>query len=224
MLEDDPTVWFPRPDDERRRRRFRLMVAVPTLLVAVGLAGVGVVVAGQDTPPDRIVIASGEGIDPEAVTTTVSPPQPPPPPPTVAPTTTVAPPPASTTSTTVRRATTTTRPAPTTTRPTTPPTSVATASQAMVTLWNNYSEAVQLKVNGVAYELAAGQRVGPVAVTPAPSGNDTIELRLSSNPTCGEGDAMGYFVAGRRYLLTVSVSSGSCSASPTSPKFQVTPA
>jgi hypothetical protein len=45
----------------------------------------------------------------------------------------------------------------------------------------------------------------------AANGNDTVEVRVVSQPTCGEGDAGGYLTAGGRFRLSV-VSANNCGA------------
>jgi hypothetical protein len=218
-MRSDDLTGSGRSGAARRRLLRPLAVALPVLVI-VGLVGVVAVSAHHGTDSERIVTASGEGISSVAAATQ----SPSTLPATTVPSTTEVP-------TTLRPTTTTTRPTPPTTHatvlatvPTTSATTLAVAGKAMVTLRNSYPEAVQLKVNGQTYQLAAGQQLGPVSVTPAPSGNDIIELRVSANLGCGEGDAQGYFVAGHRYLLTVAVGPDSCPPSPTSPSFAVTPA
>ena len=117
----------------------------------------------------------------------------------------------------------TVRPATTTTRPTTTTTAkpAVAPDQASVTLVNNFSAAVDLKINGQHWRLNPGQRVGPVGITPAASGNDVIEVTRADTPTCGVGDAQNYFDAGRRY--TVSVVAKSDCGKP-APGFDVSPA
>ncbi len=101
--------------------------------------------------------------------------------------------------------------------------STSESSQAQVTLANQFTGPVVVKVNGQSFTLTAGQRLGPVVVTPAASGNDIIEVGMASEPTCGVGDAQGYFRVGLSYVLTVNSSPGQCLGAP-SPTFAVTPA
>ncbi|MGI9021953.1 MAG: hypothetical protein ACR2HV_01730, partial [Acidimicrobiales bacterium] len=86
--------------------------------------------------------------------------------------------------------------------------------QALVTLVNDYPGAVTVKLNGQSYALAEGEHVGPVEVTLTPNGNDVVEMALTAEPTCGQGDAGGYFQPGGTYLLTVTAGPGMCMVLP----------
>lgn len=107
-----------------------------------------------------------------------------------------------TTTTTAAPTTTTAKPTTTTTaRPTTTTTAIP-ASQARLTIVNDYPGAVAAVVNGVRHELAKGARKGPFGVQPGPyEGNDTIHIEVVADPSCGAADAEGYFQAGTAYTL-----------------------
>ena len=196
--------------------------AAAGLLVA-GLVSIGEVSAGTATD-ERIVRASGSGVDGVEVPTTLgqpaAPPEPPvapPLPPTTAdPTTTVPTPTTTAPPTTQPTRPTTTRPAVTST------TAAARAAGAMVTIANEHTAAFKITVNGRTFELAPGQQVGPVELTPSASGNDSVEVTAVADPTCGLGDAGNYFDAGGRYRMAIVASPGRCRAMP-GPQLKVTP-
>jgi hypothetical protein len=194
----------------------------------VGLLVAGVAVAADQPSgtPKRLLVTSGHdtdtGADAGADAGAPSP--------TAVPSTTAIPSTTDAPSATIPRtaATTTTiasRP-PAGTAPS-PGAGAASSSAASVSFVNEYPQAVSVNVNGVATVLGPGQTVGPVAITPAPSGNDTVEIGLVDVPTCGVGDAMGYFEAGRRYRFTVRAGRSPCTVAPDSfpgPDFAVSPA
>ena len=179
-------------------------------LLAVGVVSVGVVDGRDDGSDQRVVTAAGEsagGVDVSTtVTTFVPPPElpviPPPPDPT---TTTTAVKPATTT--TKRPATTTTTAkAPATTATTVaanPTTTVTVQAGVTLTVVNQYPGGVILTVNGTTFNLAAGQTVGPVNIVRYSHGNDIVELKLAADPSCGSGDADGYFPTPGSYRMTV---------------------
>lgn len=200
----------------------RLLAWATAGLLVAGAVSAGVIGGNDAGAGGRAVSAAGvdaAGVETPATVITV-------------PATTVAPtvPP-----TTVELATTTTLPKPTTTttRPpaTTSTTRAATTSTTstgvMLAVVNRSTSAVSLKVNDRSFTLAAGQTAGPVPITRYAHGNDIIELRLAQEPTCGMGDADGYFPKPGSYLLTIVSSPGACNL-PTgaipSVSYRVTPA
>lgn len=215
-----------------RWMRWAAMAGAPTLLVAGAISAA----ARQGShDPDRSVqvaanasgAARGEtpavpsrpvptAVPVETTTTTILATSPPPPT-QPRPTTTV----------TVASPTTAAIPLPTVPTTTTQPpraTTTLASGPAFVTVVNSYAEAVLLEVNGQKFDLAVGQRVGPVNVIPAPSGNDGIAVTVKATPTCGIGDGMGYFKAGRPYTLTVTTGPGVCTLNGAKgPDFTVTP-
>ena len=210
-------------DDELNQpiRATRLLAWTTAGLLAFGAVSAGVVAGRDEGAGGRVVSAAGGevgGVEvPTTVTTTVVI--------TIPPTTAVPP----TTTTTPKPTTTappTTRaPQPTTT--TTRATTSTTAAGVMLTIVNNSSSAVLLKVNGRSFTLDPGQKVGPVPITRSADGNDVIELRLAQVPTCGMGDADGYFARPGNYVLTIESTPGSCNP-PSGPiagvRYRVTPA
>lgn len=97
----------------------------------------------------------------------------------------------------------------------------------LLTVVNSSTSAVTLKVNDRSFALDPGQKTGPVPITRYDHGNDIVELRLTQEPTCGMGDADGYFPRPGSYLLTIVSSPGTCNlpAGPiASVRYTVTPA
>ena len=195
----------------------RLMAWAAAVLMVLGVLVAGAMAARNDTAGDRAVSAAGGeagvvDVPTTVVTTTV------PPTTAVVPTTTTTPKPTPTAPPTTKAP----QPTTTTTRATT-----TTTAGVMLTIVNNSPSAVLLKVNGKSFTLAGGQRVGPVAVTRSAEGYDIVELRLAAEPTCGMGDADGYFPRPGNYVLTIESSPGSCNP-PTgaiaSVRYRVTPA
>lgn len=203
------------------------MAAVPALAVA-GVASAAVLSGDEPTAKDAVVVAAGTDVAGPPLTettlgafavapSTTSAPSPPAPvsppstsPPTTAPSTTAV----------AKAAATTTAPA---TAPPSP--SGARATTATLALINQFSGAVRLEINGTAYNLAAGQEMNGVNIVPAASGNDAIAVTWVDVPTCGVGDAMGYFAAGKSYVLTVFTGLGACTPNGIKgPDFKVTPA
>jgi hypothetical protein len=80
----------------------------------------------------------------------------------------------------------------------------------MVTIVNNFPGEVTVAVNGNHFDLTAGQSVGPVAVTPSPSGNDSVGVIPVAVPTCGMGGANKRFTAGVSYQVTVTAVANAC--------------
>ena len=208
-------------------RRIQGLMAVGAAGLAVaGLASLGTVSAAEQRERDVIVRAAGQGVETVGLPTTTvprptttappvtAPPAPPEPPPTTAPPTTTA------------AAPTTVAATPRTVAPTvTPTTAATTGGPAMVTLVNQHPMDVAVKVNGRTFQLGPAQVVGPVPITPAPSGNDIVELTVVADPMCGTGDAMGLFSGGRSYRLTVTVSpGGGCPGGIPGPDYRVSPA
>lgn len=202
-------------------KKTRLLAWATAALLVMGVAATGVVGAGNDGADRRIVRAAGsaEGLVPPTTLAEVVPP----PATAVAPPTTVpvpkprptAPP-------------TTQPPRTTTTKPlvTTPPTTAApVAGGVTVNVVNQHPLAVAIEVNGSTFTLAPGQQSGPVAIQRYPHGNDIVEVSLVQEPTCGMGDAGGYFTTpSSSYTLTVVASKGLCQAGMPSPEVKSTPA
>jgi hypothetical protein len=85
---------------------------------------------------------------------------------------------------------------------------------ATVNITNTFASAVEVTVNGVQYSLAVGQRLLEQHVTPAPSGNDVIQVTDLAIAGCGVGTARGYFVANQWYQLNITTGPGTCSGNP----------
>jgi hypothetical protein len=211
-------------DDARpgRIRSTRLLGWATAGLLVAGAVSAGAVGARRTGDDVRIVSAAGnstDGVDPAPSSTTLAPPfmptQPTVTPPTSVPPTTAGPP------TTVPKPVITpaTNPAvkaPATTAPTTPPqprttttTAVTTAGRATVTIVSQYAYDVDVSLNGRVFRVAANATVGPIDLALAADGNDVVEVRVVSRPTCGQGDAGGYFTPGGSFRLTV-VAAGTC--------------
>jgi hypothetical protein len=102
---------------------------------------------------------------------------------------------------------------------------VPTGGAALVTFVNNFPAAVVVEVNGVKLELGPGEQKAGVRIVPAPSGNDVVSVGWKAVPTCGIGDAMGYFVAGFEFTFTVITGTGRCGVNnQLAPDFHVSPA
>lgn len=125
----------------------------------------------------------------------------------------------STTTTTAAPVTTTTvKPTTTTAKPTTT-TSTIPAGKAKVTIVNNYSAAMVVRVNDLNVTVPAGARRGPYGVNPdGTDGNDTATIYRADDPTCGFGGAGGWFEAGGTYEITLITSAPSgCNGGKPSP-------
>lgn len=210
-------------DDELHKpvKAPRVLGWLAAALLVAGAVSAGAVGANNDAADRRVVSAAGAGFG------TVD-----------TPTTTIAeniPPP--TTSASVASATTTV-PAPTTTasppttkapRPTTtttkaPATTTTLATGVRLTVVNQHPSAVKLQVNGRAFTLDPGQQSGPVAIAKAAGGNDVVEVALVQEPSCGSGDAGGYFPKPGSYTMTVIAGQGLCQPGMPGPVVKVTPA
>ncbi|MCA1683836.1 MAG: hypothetical protein LC708_01715, partial [Actinobacteria bacterium] len=202
-------------------RRLRiLMVGSSASLAIAGLASIGTVQDAEDRARQVVVSAAGQGLERVGLppTTTAppasvapamtAPPAPPLPPVTSAP--------ATTSTTAVPRSPATTAASRTTT--------TASGGPALVTLVNDHGMDVAVTINGQPFQLGPGQVVGPVAVIPASSGNDIVELNLAADPTCGDGDAEGLFAGGRAYRFTVVAASGNCQGGYPGPDYRLSPA
>jgi hypothetical protein len=220
-------------------RLVRRLLLASAVIVPLAIAVVLMASTGQSPPKTHIVTTAGplvngvvQAVRGELPTTTLAPA-----PTTAAPvTSTTAAAAATTTTPTVRAAATTVSPT-TTTRPAkvadpTPPTmwlpppgtTVTTGpiTPVMVTLRSSYSDAVTVTVGGQVHNLAPGQVTAPFSVMPAASGNDIIEVTVIAHPTCGDGNAGGYFFSGNTYQLSVLGGGGTCLGI-VGPTFQVTP-
>jgi hypothetical protein len=214
-------------DDARpgRIRTTRLLGWATAGLLVAGAVSAGTVGARRTGDDVRIVSAAGNStgrVDPAPSSTTLAPPfmptQPTVVPPTTAEPPTTVPKPVITPATNppvkapVKAPATTT---PTTAQPTTaqPPrtttTAVTTAGRATVTIVSQYGYDVDVTLNGRVFRVAANATVGPIDLALAADGNDVVEVRVVSRPTCGEGDAGGYFVPGGTFRLTVAAA-GTC--------------
>lgn len=107
---------------------------------------------------------------------------------------------------TTARPTTTTTPAPVSA--TTTPATVS--GRATVTIVSQYALDVDVTLNGRVFRVAANGQVGPIDLALAANGKDIVEVRVVSRPTCGEGDAGGYFQPGGSYRLLVVSTPGMC--------------
>ncbi len=192
-------------------------------LVVAGAVSAGVASARNDAADERIVAAAGD------VTNGVTPPAGQLVTPTTIPETTTTAAPVTTSSTTVP-ATSTVKPTTTTVKKTTttqPARTTTTAAPGLViTAVNQYPLAVNVTVNGKAFQLAPGQQLAPFEVPVAPNGNDSVSVGVVAEPTCGIGDAGGIFHGPGRYRLTIVTGQGGCGVVPPilGPIFQVTPA
>lgn len=106
-------------------------------------------------------------------------------------------------------------PPPPPTTPTTMPafTTTTITGRATVTIVSQYAYDVDVAINGQPFRVPAGQSVGPLDLAVASNGNDSVEVRVVSIPTCGEGDAGGYMTPGGRFRFTV-VTGGTCGDAP----------
>lgn len=205
-------------------RATRLLAWAAAGLLVAGAASAGAVAGHDPDAGGRVVSAAGVDADGVEVPTTVTTILATTVVPTVPPTTAEV---VTTTSTAPKPTTTTTRaPRPTTTTAAPAAPSTTTAG-VLLTVVNSSTSAVTLKVNDRSFSLAPGQKAGPVPITRYAHGNDIIELRLAQEPTCGMGDADGYFPKPGSYLLTIVSSPGSCnlpSGAIPSVSYRVTPA
>ena len=210
-------------DRTRLRTIERATAALTALLLT---AGVGVALTRDGSSPTRLFTSAGQGstqVEEDLSAATVplpapdlpAPPVPLLPPTTVAETSTIRPP---SSAGPVARAPTVPGPDP---APTAPPTAPGASTPAMVTVANHHSGAVTVGLNGQSFQLAPGQIVGPVAITPAPSGNDEVSVRMADEHDCGLGDAMGYFPAGASVRVTVTTSRGLCRSGQPGPDYVV---
>ena len=197
----------------------RLLAWLTAGLLVAGAVSAGAVRAGSEDADRRIVTAAGAGLGGvEAVTTTTEF-VPPPTTAAVAPPTTTAPAP-----TTTAAPPTTKAPRPTTTTTKAPATTTTKVTGVRLTVVNQHPLPVKLSVNGRSFTLAAGEKAGPAAITMAPGGNDVVEVTLVQEPSCGTGDAGGYFPTPGDYTLTVAASPGLCQPGMPGPTVKVTPA
>lgn len=79
-------------------------------------------------------------------------------------------------------------------------------------------------LNGRTFTLAPGEQSGPVAITRAANGNDVVEVLLVQEPSCGSGDADGYFPRPGNYTVTVVAGPGLCQPGMPGPRVKVTSA
>lgn len=212
-------------------------------LLTAGVVSAGALSATGTHTDQRIVTAAGDA------TGALAPPTPtgvpdseiPPPQPAPGPTTTAAlppaprPAPAPTTATTTvpttqpARTTTTTAPFNPPGPPVTPPTTATTmpafttttiTGRATVTIVSQFAYDVDVSINGQPFRVAAGQSVGPLDLAVASNGNDVVEVRVVSQPSCGSGDAGGYMTPGGRFRFTVT-NGGTCGGTPSLPAPEV---
>jgi hypothetical protein len=205
-------------------------------MLAAGVVSVGAVNAENEAEERRVVAAgrAADGVELPAPVGQFGPPVTPPlflPPPTTdpAPTTTAPARPTSTAqATTQPTRTTTTKPAPTATTVatavTTPPTPAAQSASATVNVVNEHPQAVSVKVNGRAFTLGPGQQSGPLTIARSDHGNDTVEVSLVADSSCGMGDADGYFSRGGSYRMAVVAGRSVCQGGVAGPDVRVTPA
>ena len=209
-------------DDELHEpvKATRLLGWLTAGLLVAGAVSAGAVGAGNDAADRRVVTAAGAGTSGiDAPTTTAE---------FIPPPTTVA---AVIASTTTAPAPPTTAAPPTTkaARPTTtttkaPATTTTKAAGTRLTIINQHPFAVKVTVNGRTLTLAPGEKSGPAATTTAAHGNDTVEVTLVQEPSCGLGDAGRYFPTPGDYTMTISASPGLCQPGMPGPVIKVTPA
>ena len=225
-------------DDERREplNKARLVAWLTAGMLAAGVVSVGAVNAENEAEERRVVAAgrAADGVELPAPVGQFGPPVTPPlflPPPTVepVPTTTATPRPTTTApATTQPPRTTTTEPAVVAvtapTAVTTPPTTAAQATSATVNVVNEHPQAVTVKVNGRAFTLGPGQQSGALTLARADHGNDTVEVSLVADPSCGMGDADHYFAKGGSYRMAVVAGRSVCQGGVAGPDVRVTPA
>jgi hypothetical protein len=196
----------------------RLLAWLAAGLLVAGAVSAGAV--GADNDADRrVVSAAGAGFGAVDTSTTTAAEIIPPP--------TTAAPVASTTvpaPTTTAAPPTTKAPSPSTTTTKAPATTTTSVTGVRLTVVNQHPSAVKLTVNGRAFTLAPGQQSGPVAITMAPGGNDVVEVALVQEPSCGSGDAGGYFPKPGSYTMTVVAGQGLCQPGMPGPVVKVTPA
>jgi hypothetical protein len=209
-------MWRRTVDEELNQpiRATRLLAWATAGLLAFGAVSAGVVAGRDEGTGGRVVSAAGgevDGVDAPTTTTAVLPP----PTTIMASTTTTLPP---------TTAPTTTAPRPTTTTTKAPATTTTKTAGVMLTVINQHPSAVKLTVNGRAFTLAPGEQSGPVAITRAANGNDIVEVFLVKEPSCGSGDADGYFPRPGNYTMTVVAGPGLCQPGMPGPGVKVTPA
>lgn len=198
----------------------RLLGWLTAGLLVAGAVSAGAVGGNNDSADRRVVAAAGAGLSGvDAPTTTAE----------LVPVPTTAAPVASSTTTapapTTTAATPTTKaPRPTTTTTKAPVTTTTSATGVKLTVVNQHPSAVKLTVNGKAFTLAPGQQTGPVAIAMAAGGNDVVEVSLVQEPSCGSGDAGGYFPKPGSYTMTVMAGQGLCQPGMPGPVIKVTPA
>ena len=193
----------------------RLLAWLAAGLLVAGAVSAGAVGANNDAADPRVVSAAGADLaNVDAPTTTAEVVAPP----TTATSTTTAPAP-----TTTAAPPTTKAPRPTTTTTKAPATTTTSATGVKLTVVNQHPSAVKLIVNGRGFTLAPGQQSGPVAITMAAGGNDVVEVSLVPEPSCGSGDAGGYFPKPGSYTMTVVAGQGLCQPGMPGPVVKVTP-
>lgn len=215
-------------DEDRHEplKTTRLLAWLAAGLLAAGVVTVGLATDRNEAENGRVV-AAGQSADAFAPL----PPAAEPPPPTVAAPTTIAaskPTPTAPPTTQPTR-TTTTKPAVTLTSTTT---AVASAPSApagpvfsvTVNVVNEHPQAMHIRVNGKTFTLSPGQQSGPVMIVRYDHGNDIVEASTVQEPTCGMGDADGYFPTPGSYRLAVVAGRGLCPNGVPGPLVTVTPA
>ncbi|HEV2760544.1 MAG TPA: hypothetical protein VGV86_13345 [Acidimicrobiales bacterium] len=183
-------------------------------LLVIGAISVGTVKDGNQSAEQGLVAAAGSGVggvDAPTTTTSSEPPT------TIATATSLAVTSTTklvpTTSAPVRTSTTIAQSPgtpPTTRPPATTTTAAPAARTATITVANDYTHAVILKLSGREFALEPGQQQGPFEYALEPNGNDTLEISLVALPACGLGDAGGIFPGPGRYRLAVVASPGAC--------------
>ncbi|MGH9123646.1 MAG: hypothetical protein ACRDZ8_02830 [Acidimicrobiales bacterium] len=214
-----------------RRGVIGAWIGLALLLVASGCGASSGGSSASGAATKVVTHAIGSATADQALATTSTPT-----PATPATSATPAPAPAPTTATTVRPHATPVVPAETTTAPvaatssttappatttTTRPVTVVTVLWATVSITNQFGSPVDVNLNGVHYQLTPGQSLLEQHVTPAPSGNDVIELTDLDHPSCGVGDAQGYFVANLWYQLNIVTAKYTCTGVGPGPDFQL---
>lgn len=216
-----------------RRGVIGAWIGLALLLVASGCGASSGGSSASRAASKVVTHAIGSATAEQALATTTSAPTPAT---TATPAPTPAAAPASTTATTVRAHVTPVGPAETTTAPvaatssttapsatttTTRPVTVVTVPWATVSITNQFGSPVDVNLNGVHYRLTPGQSLLEQHVMPAANGNDVIEVTDLDHPTCGVGDARGYFVANLWYQLNVVTGKDGCTGVGPGPDFQL---
>lgn len=210
-----------------RRGVIGFAVGLVFFLVVAGCGGSSGGSAASRAATKVVTQAPGSGGGDQTLASTTTTPTTTPAPATPATTAAPATTPAPTTATTARPHATPVTPATTAAVPATSSTTAAPATTtttkpvtfvsvpwATVSITNEFGSPVDVSLNGVHYQLTAGQTLLQKHVTPAASGNDVIQVTDVNRPSCGVGNAQAYFVANLWYQLNVVKGSSICLGAP----------